>query len=175
MEKKRSRARILVITGPGKGKTTAALGMIVRSLAYGKRILLVRFTKARHSGELDIFQAYPQIAVYSGEYGMTPSLTHPDYPLHVAAARSLFETAKTEAPGFDAIFLDEICGVTARGMVDESEVAAFLASLRSDQTAVLTGRGAGLGLLAIADTVSDISCVKHGYMRGIDAQEGVEL
>lgn len=168
-------ARILIFTGPGKGKTTAALGMILRCVACGKKVLLARFTKAAHSGEVGILSNMSGVTVMGGGLGMTPSPNHPDYPVHVAAARDLFEKVRAEASRFDVVVMDEICGVASRGMVGEDEVAAFLKTLRRDQIAVLTGRGAGLKLMAVADTVSEIECVKHGYRRGIQAQKGVEL
>lgn len=169
------KARILVITGPGKGKTTAALGVILRSLAYGRKILLTRFCKASPSGELTVFEKFPEITVLSGDRGMTPPPDHPEYPRHVEAARGLFEQTKARAAAYDLIVMDEICGVTARGMISEAEVADFLKNLRPDQAAVLTGRGAGELLVAAADTVSEVECVKHGYEQGIGAQEGIEF
>ncbi len=169
------KARIILITGPGKGKTTSAMGVVLRCLAGGKRILLTRFTKAANSGELDILRDLPGLDILSGSYGMTPSPNHPDFPQHAAAARELFAKTRAVAGEYGALILDEICGVTARGMVAEEEVVAFLRGLHPGQTAVLTGRGAGLGLIAMADTVSEVLDLKHGYRRGITAQEGVEF
>ncbi len=169
------KARILVVTGPGKGKTTSALGVVLRCAARGKKTLLVRFTKAQFSGELAILSSFPGVTIVSGEYGMTPRPDHPEYPKHVAAARALFAQTVRQAHEYDAIIMDELCGVVARDMVHENEVVEFLHSLRPDQIAMLTGRGASLGLIAIADTVSTIECTKHGYTHGIHAQEGVEL
>lgn len=163
------------MTGPGKGKTTAALGIILRSLSYGRKVLLARFAKARHSGELDILGSFSGMRILGGGFGMTPAPEHPEYPKHVAAARELFRRVRESAGEFDLVVMDEICGITARGMVEEAEVAAFLASLRASQAAVLTGRGAGVALIAAADTVSEIGVVKHGFTRGISAQEGVEF
>lgn len=171
---KNDRARVLVITGPGKGKTTAALGMILRSLSYGRRVLLTRFAKARPSGELAVLADMPGMEILSGHFGMTPPPEHPDYPSHVQAARELFDAARRGASEFDLIVLDEICGMVSRDIVAEEEVATLAKSLRPEQSLVLTGRGAGVGLLAVADTVSEIGCVKHGYARGIAAQEGIE-
>lgn len=169
------RARILVITGPGKGKTTAALGMILRTNARGGRTLLTRFAKVTHSGELDILGRLDGVTIFNGDRGMTPPPTHPDFPLHVAAARELFARTVAAAPDHDMIAMDEICGIVSRGMLDEDRVVDFLRGLRPDQTAVLTGRGAGMKLIAVADTVSEIQCLKHGYTRGITAQKGVEF
>lgn len=170
-----AKARIVVITGPGRGKTTSALGILMRSLSYGKSALLVRFAKAAPSGELNFLAAMPGVAVVSGNRGMTPPPAHPDFPAHVAEAERLFEEVRAQAARHDVLVLDEICGAVARKLIPEQKVTTFLARLRSDQIAVLTGRDAGLGLIAMADTVSEIECVKHGYARGVEAQKGVEL
>ncbi len=169
-----NRARILVITGPGKGKTTAALGIVLRSLGHGKKTLLTRFTKAAPSGELDILSKLPGLTILSGDCGMTPPREHPDYPRHAAAAQFLFAKTRAAAADYECIVMDEICGAVGKDLLREDEVVAFLDTLSPDQIAVLTGRGAGLRLIAAADTVSEISCLKHGYWRGFQAQEGVE-
>lgn len=169
------KARIVILTGPGKGKTTSALGMILRALGHGKKVLLVRFCKAAFSGELAVLEAMDGIAVRSGECGMTPPPDHPDYPRHVRCARELFACARAEAEKADLIVLDELCGVAARGMIGDDEIVDFLARLRPEQAAILTGRDAGERLVEAADTVSEILCVKHGYQRGIEAQAGIEL
>ena len=168
------KARIVILTGEGKGKTTSALGMILRALGYGKKVLLVRFCKTAFSGELAVFEKMDGIAIRNGSRGMTPAREHPDYPRHVECARELFSFAETSASEYDMIVMDEICGVVARNMIDEMEVVAFLSRLRPDQAAILTGRGAGARLVEAADTVSEILCVKHGYQEGIEAQEGIE-
>lgn len=168
------RARILVLTGSGKGKTTAALGMVVRAAAYGRKVLLVRFAKARHSGELDLFAGMANVTVLSDACGMTPPASHPDFPRHAAEAMRLFAETRSLADSYDMIVLDEICGMVARAMVPETLLLSLLKGLRPDQTAVLTGRGAGVALMAVADTVSEVLALKHGFDRGIPAREGVE-
>lgn len=170
-----AKARILVVTGPGKGKTTAALGIAMRSLAGGRRVLLTRFTKAAHSGEVGFLDGMAGLAILGGACGMTPPPEHPDFSRHAEEAARLFAETRRMAGDFDTLILDEMIGVVARGMVPEAEVVAFLSALRPDQVAVLTGRGATPALIAAADTVSEILDIKHGYRRGIHAQEGVEL
>lgn len=167
-------ARILVFTGSGKGKTSAALGIVLRSLAHGKKVLLTRFCKARHSGELDILQTYPGMTIISGTCGMTPPESDPQYPNHRAAAQDLFDNTRDNAAGYDVIVMDEVCGAAAKQLLDDSEVVDFLLGLRPNQIAVLTGRNASPALLAMADTVSEIMCLKHGFDCGIPAQAGVE-
>lgn len=169
------RARILLFTGQGKGKTTAAYGMALRFLARDRRVLVARFCKNRSSGEVDALARFPNARIVSSSHGMTPPPSHPDFPAHAAAAAALFETVRGLAPGFDLLVLDEICGAAARGLVDEKVVAAFLRTLRPDQAAALTGRDAGMALLAAADTASETLCLKHVHDRGTEAQEGVEF
>lgn len=168
------KARIIVLTGSGKGKTTSAMGMILRAVAYGKKVLLIRFCKTAFSGEVAVLETLPGITIRQGSCGMTPPPEHPQYAEHVRCARELFAAAKEAAPEYDLIVMDEICGVTARNMVGESEVVDFLHTLRSDQAVILTGRGAGAEIIAAADTASEVLCVKHGYQQGIAAQEGIE-
>lgn len=169
------KARIVVLTGPGKGKTTSAVGMALRALAHGKTVLIARFCKTAFSGEIAMLEKLAGVTILSGACGMTPPPDHPDHRRHADCARGLFESAKTAAPAFDMVVLDEICGVVARAMIAESEVVEFLHSLRPNQAAILTGRGAGVRLVETADTVSEIRCVKHGFHQGIEAQKGIEL
>lgn len=169
------RPRILVFTGDGKGKTTAALGMAWRFLGHGKSVLLVRFCKNRPSGETLALAAYPGALILNSTRGMTPPPDHPDYPEHREAARSLLAEAAGAAAKFDLVVFDEVCGAIKRGLLEEASVLAFLDTLASFQTLACTGRGASLGLLARADTASDIIPLKHAYGKGIPAQEGVEF
>ncbi len=143
-------------------------------LLTGKRVLLARFCKNKSSGELTVLSRFSNLTILSSTHGMTPPPDHPEFSSHVAAAEALFQEVKAIAATFDMVMLDEVCGAAARGLVNEEELIAFLASLTSKQTAVLTGRGAGVRLLAVADTVSEILSLKHGYQSGITAQEGVE-
>ncbi len=171
------RPRILVLTGDGKGKTTSALGMVLRALGHGGRVLFVRFCKTAESGELAALAHFVEggaLVILAGDRGFTPAADHPDFPLHVACARGLFACVGEEAAGFGMIVLDEICGAVARGLLSEGDVLGFLAALRPDQCVVLTGRNASARLVDAADTVSDICCVKHAFRQGIPAMNGVE-
>ena len=168
-------ARILIFTGSGKGKTTAAFGMALRFLARRQKVLIARFCKNKTSGEVESLASFPGVRVISSTHGMTPPPEHPEFPAYAAAAQSVFGAVCDAAPGYDFIVMDEICGAAARGLVNEKDVTDFLKSLHPEQTAALTGRDAGQELMAAADTVSEILCLKHGYSRGIDAQAGVEF
>ncbi len=170
-------ARILVLTGDGKGKTTSALGMILRALGHGQRVLLARFCKAAPSGELAALAHFTEsglLTVLHGDCGMTPPAEHPDFHRHKEAANALFTGVRAAASGCDLLVLDEVCGAVAKDLLDAEDVVRFLAALRGDQAAVLTGRNACEKILDAADTVSEVVCVRHGYARGIPAQDGIE-
>lgn len=166
--------RIVLFTGDGKGKTTAAYGMALRFLGHGKRVLIARFCKNLPSGETIALAGFPGLAILDSARGMPPPPGHPDYPEHIEAAEALFAAAAARSPGYDCILLDEICVAVNRRLLPEDRAVAFLKSLTPGQTAVLTGRAAGVGLLALADTASEALCLKHGYRNGIAAQAGVE-
>lgn len=170
----RTRPRTLLFTGPGKGKTTAAAGLILRALAAGRLTLLVRFCKAGPSGEVAMLSRFPGLVVLSADCGRTPPADHPDFSRHRAAAGWLLGRAEALAPGFGVVVLDEICGAVARKLVPEAGVLALRGGMRRGQTLVLTGRYASPGLIAAADTVSEILCLKHAFDQGVTAEEGVE-
>ncbi len=97
------KARILVLTGDGKGKTTSALGMLLRALGHGQKALLVRFCKAAPSGELAALARFAEegtLAIRSGDCGMPPQRDHPDFPRHAEAAQRLLATACSAAPEY---------------------------------------------------------------------------
>ena len=171
---KSAAARILVFTGDGKGKTTAAIGLALRSLAYGKRAFLAQFCKKSPSGEVDFLAKMPGMKIIQSSQGMTPAPGHPDFPLHVQAAGELFAAA-VAARDCDTIILDEICVAASRGLIPLERIVSFALSLEAEKTLVMTGRDAPPDLIAVADTVTGMSCLKHAFARGLAAQAGVEF
>jgi cob(I)alamin adenosyltransferase len=95
---------------------------------------------------------------------------------HQQAAQAGLELAREAlaAGGADLVVLDEICTAVAKGLLAEAEVTGMLQAARPGCIVVLTGRGASAALIALADTVTEMRCVKHGMEAGWDAQEGVE-
>lgn len=167
-------ARVLLLTGEGKGKTTAALGIILRCVGAGKRVVLVRFCKARSSGELSALQHLPGVRVLNGPCGRPPPVADPAWVQHRAAAQDLWGQARSAAVETECVVLDEACLAAARGLLDAEEVAQWARTQPADHIVVLTGRGAVPELIAAADTVSNIVNIKHGLDAGIAAQPGVE-
>ena len=168
--------RILLFTGDGKGKTTAALGAVLRALGHGMRIHIIQFAKAAASGEHGTLERLGCELTLAGR-GFIPSPDDPAFAEHRAAAEDGLRQAR-EAVGSrdaDVVVLDEICVAVARGLLAETDVAEVVSAAPSGKTLILTGRGATSRLIELADTVTDMRCVKHALQTGRKAQQGVEL
>ncbi len=169
--------RILIFTGDGKGKTTAALGMAFRASGHGLRSNVIQFIKSDTSvGEVAAAAASANIEIHTTGLGFLPPVDDPRFVEHRAAAQTgLRKAAEILARGqFPLVILDEICLAVARGLLEEHEVAELLAQAPPETCLVLTGRYATPALIALADTVTEMRCLKHGLQAGRAAQEGVE-
>ncbi|MBM4163516.1 MAG: cob(I)yrinic acid a,c-diamide adenosyltransferase [Lentisphaerae bacterium] len=170
--------RILLFTGDGKGKTTAALGIALRASGHGLQTLIVQFIKAHAAtGELAALRMLAGVEVRQAGLGFVPrSDDAPQFAAHRhAAAEGLRAAAAELASGrYRVVILDEVCTAVARGLLDEDSVVAALSQAPADGVIVLTGRGATPGLIARADTVTEMRCIKHGFDAGLPAQPGVE-
>jgi cob(I)alamin adenosyltransferase len=172
------KARILIFTGDGKGKTTAALGMAFRASGHGLHTCIIQFIKSDASvGEIAAAEASSFIRILPTGLGFVPSRNDPRFEQHRAAAQAgLHKAAEIlVSHHFALVILDEIFGAMAQGMIDEIQVKELMAKASPRTCLVLTGRGASPGLIAMADTVTEMRCVKHGMQAGHAAQKGVEL
>jgi cob(I)alamin adenosyltransferase len=171
------RPRILIFTGDGKGKTTAALGMAFRASGHGLRTCMIQFIKSDRSvGEVAAAAAHPLVEIHSTGLGFLPPADNPRFADHRAAAQQgLAQAAEAIASRrFALVILDEICLAVAQQLVDENQVAELLAQASPEMCFVLTGRGATPGLVQMADTVTEMLAIKHGLSEGRTAQKGVE-
>ena len=169
--------RVLLFTGDGKGKTTAALGMVLRASGHGMRVKIVQFIKAAAlTGEIAAVKNLAGVEFVQTGLGFVPADSHPDFYSHQdAAARALKIAAEAVQSGaYDMIILDEICNAVAKKLIREDDVLAMIRSAGSSLCLVLTGRKASEGLVAAADTVTVMQCRKHGFQENIPAQKGVE-
>ncbi len=170
-------ARVLLFTGDGKGKTTAALGMALRAAGHGLRTCIVQFIKADTTvGEVAAAAASPWIEIHTTGRGFLPPLHHPDFAQHRAAAEAALAIAANAVVcgHYALVVLDEVCLAVARSLLAESHIAELVAKTPPGVCLVLTGRDAPPGLIALADTVTEMRCIKHGFSAGIEAQKGVE-
>jgi cob(I)alamin adenosyltransferase len=169
--------RVLVFTGDGKGKTTAALGMAFRASGHGLRACMIQFIKSDASvGEVLAAAQTSHLEIIQTGRGFVPPPHSPQFAAHQKAAQDGLQTAAAVLARreFDLVILDEICLAVARGLLDEQQVIDLIAQTPSETCLVLTGRGATPALIALADTVTDMQCVKHGLQTRREAQRGVE-
>jgi len=169
---------ILINTGPGKGKTTAALGTGLRAVGCGMRVLMLQFLKGSwHYGELDGVLPFGDNFILKqlgrGFVKVGGAETDPEDLRMVEAAWE--ESRQAILSGdYDLVILDEINYAIGYGMLDPEKVAATLLERPEMVHVILTGRNAHPKLIEIADTVTEMREVKHAYQKGILAQRGIE-
>lgn len=169
---------ILINTGPGKGKTTAALGTALRAVGNGMRVLMLQFLKGSwHYGELDAVQTFGDNFVLKqmgrGFVKVGGAETDPEDIRMVQEAWAEARAA-IESSDWDLVVLDEINYAINYGMLDPAVVAETLRKRPEMVHVILTGRSAHPLLVEIADTVTEMRDVKHAYQKGILAQRGIE-
>jgi cob(I)alamin adenosyltransferase len=170
--------RILIFTGDGKGKTTSALGMVLRAHGHGIPVAVIQFVKADSStGEYAALKKMEHVEIVMTGIGFVPRPTDPRFADHCRAAEKGLQVAAgyLQSGRFDLVILDEVCVAVSLNLISEEDVLKTIRQAAPGITIVLTGRGASRGLIEIADTVSEIRVVKHGYEAGIKAQKGVEF
>ena len=170
--------RILLFTGDGKGKTTAAAGMALRAAGHGMRSLIIQFVKNdEKTGEIAACAKIPEIEIMQTGMGFVPDRESPLFMDHKKGAeRGLEIAARALSSGdYGVVVLDEICVAVSKELLDEQDVLRVIKDAKSGCVIVLTGRNAAQGLLEAADTVTEMKCLKHGYKRGVKAQMGVEF
>jgi len=173
------RGLILINTGPGKGKTTAALGTGMRAVGNGMRVLMLQFLKGSwHYGELDATEAFSGNFVLKqmgrGFVKVGGAETDPEDIRMVEAA--WFEAREAIYSGdWDMVILDEINYAIGYKMLDPAVVAEALRGKPEMVHVIVTGRNAHPLLVELADTVTEMREVKHAYQKGILAQRGIEF
>ena len=178
--KARRRGLLLVFTGNGKGKSTAAFGLALRAAGNRMKVKVVQFIKGSwKTGEREaIERGFPDIEVEVGGKGFTiERLRDPKVPMteHQLAARAAFEMAREAVAGdrYQMVVLDEILGSIKAGLVSEAEVLELARGRPEKLHLVLTGRNAPPAIIDEADLVTEMREVKHHYKAGIPAQRGI--
>ena len=176
-DKKIEKSLLIVHTGTGKGKSTAAFGLALRMLGRGERVGVVQFIKgAWHTAERDALAKFgDQIAWHTMGEGFTWETQ--DRARDVAAAERAWAKARElmDDTRFKLIILDELNIALRYEYLDLASVVAALAARRGDLHVVVTGRNAKPELLAAADLVTEMTLVKHPFRAGIKAQQGIEF
>jgi len=177
-ERSIERGLVIVHTGNGKGKTTAALGMVLRSLGHGYKVAIVQFIKgAWEPAEKAVFGLWPdQLEFHAMGEGFTWETQ--DRDRDIAKAQAAWAKALTfiRNPDFRLVLLDEVNIALKLGYLAVEDVLAGLAEKPEDSHVILTGRGAPPALIDRADLVTEMTLVKHPFReQGIKAQPGIEF
>jgi cob(I)alamin adenosyltransferase len=175
--KTEERGLLIVHTGKGKGKSTAAFGMVFRALGHGFKVGIVQFVKgAWNTGERTVLARFPDL-VTCRAMGEGFTWDTQDRARDIAAARAAWETAKDMIadPSYRMVLLDELNIVLRYGYLPLDEVIAVLRDKPRDLHIVVTGRNAQAPLMEIADLVTEMTLVKHPFRAGVKAQAGIEF
>jgi cob(I)alamin adenosyltransferase len=177
-EKTEEKGLIIVNTGNGKGKTTAALGMVMRSLGHGYKVAIVQFIKgAWEPAEKAVLGKWSdQLEFHAMGEGFTWDTQDRERDIEKATAAWATSLEYIVNPEYRLVLLDEINIALKLGYLDVDTVIAGLARKPEDSHVILTGRGAPEKLIAIADLVTEMSLVKHPFReQGVKAQPGIEF
>ena len=177
--KEEKRGLLIVYTGNGKGKTTAALGMCVRAVGYNWKVSIIQFVKGSWKyGELKgIKRLEPNVelmTVGEGFVGIVDDTK--DFKEHVKAAKEGITAAieKIKSEKFNIVILDELNVAHKLGLVSQEDIESVLKANPPKQHLVITGRDAPDWLIEKADLVTEMKEIKHPYQQGIMAQKGVD-
>ncbi|MCB1466261.1 MAG: cob(I)yrinic acid a,c-diamide adenosyltransferase [Novosphingobium sp.] len=167
---------LIINTGSGKGKSTAAFGLALRMLGYGRKVGVVQFIKgAWHSGEKDALELFgDRVEWHTMGEGFTWETQDKDRDI-AAAQRAWTKAEELMAdPGVSLVILDELNIALRYDYLDLDAVVYTLRARRPDLHVVVTGRNAKPALMDAADLVTEMTLVKHHFSAGVKAQQGIE-
>lgn len=168
---------IIVYTGKGKGKTTAALGTALRAAGHGMRVGIVQFIKGAWTyGELAALKRFGDlIDIYVMGRGFTWNSEDIQKDRQAALEGWQVAAGMIGSARYDLIILDELTYLMTYGFVDSADILTALREKPPALHVIVTGRGASQPLIDMADMVTDMQAVKHPYAAGIPAQKGIEF
>lgn len=170
---------VILYTGEGKGKTTAALGLVLRAVGYKKKCLIVQFGKVWFTGEIEgAKKLSPYVKLIQGGKGFVKILGD-KLPLkeHKKAAKEAYGMLCKEVISgkWDVVVADEIVGAGSSGLLPESLIVKLITDKPASLDLVLTGHHASTKLIGLADLVTEMREVKHPYKQGILAKKGIDF
>ncbi len=170
------RGVVVLLTGNGKGKTSSGFGMVLRALGYGQKVAVVQFIKGvQASGEeLLIVSQFPEVDFYQMGTGFTWDTQNRQADIEAAERTWCVAKKHLADPSVDLVLLDELTYMIAYQYLDEQEIIESIQQRPVEQSVIVTGRGGGTLLRDIADTVSEVKEIKHGFNVGVKARKGVD-
>ena len=182
-DKTREKGLLIVHTGKGKGKSTAAFGLAVRALGNGMKVGVVQFVKGKwQTGERAVLERFPeQVEIRTMGEGFTWDTQDRARDIRAAqaawqASKEMIEACRQTPPKYDLVVLDELNIVLRYDYLPLDEVVAFLRDRPADLHVVVTGRNAKPELVEAADLVTEMTLIKHPFReQGVKAQKGIEF
>ena len=172
---------LIVHTGKGKGKSTAAFGLVVRALGNGMKVGVVQYVKGKwQTGERAVLEKFPdQVTIRTMGEGFTWETQDRARDVRAAKAawdvsREMIEASRGDRE-YDMVLLDELNIVLRYGYLDLAEVVGFLSNKPENLHVIVTGRNAKPELVEAADLVTEMTMVKHPFRAGVKAQKGIEF
>ena len=169
---------ILVYTGNGKGKTTAALGQVLRAAGHGFKTAVVQFIKTlENTGEIKAAQKIfaGHLEIYPMGTGFTWDAKDREELRRAAEKGWSLAREKIESGRYRIVILDELTYAINYGLLDENDVLAYLAKKPEKMHIIITGRNASDKLIALADLVTEMKEIKHPFQKGGKAMKGIEF
>ena len=168
--------RVILHTGDGKGKTTAALGTVFRALGHGHKVCVVQFLKGKGQyGERLMAARLDNLDWFICGRGFVFKSENIDRDREVALEGFQLAKEKIESDLYDLVVLDEITYLPLYNFLEVEKIVDLIAGRPKRLSVIMTGRGAHEKLIDLADTVSEMRSIKHGYEQGIHAQKGIEF
>lgn len=174
---KRERGLVIVNTGNGKGKTTAAFGQAVRALGHGWKVCIIQFMKGRKYGEVLCAEKYlPPLTIHQCGLDSFVRKGNPS-DTDLALARKGLELAKNvlSSGEYELVILDEINVAVDYQLLGLEDVLDAVRNRRSHVNVIMTGRYAPAEIISMADTVSEVREIKHHYAAGVKERKGIEF
>ncbi len=173
----RRKGVVLVLTGEGKGKSSSAFGMVFRAAGWGMRVCVIQFIKGQwQTGEQRAAQRFDNIEWHALGDGFTWDTKNPEQDIKTSRDIWALCQEKIRSGEFDLVVLDEINYCTGYQWISGQEIADFI---RQEKPAwmhlILTGRNAAPEVIEVANTVTEMTLLKHAYQQGIKAEQGVEF
>ncbi|MGC8605810.1 MAG: cob(I)yrinic acid a,c-diamide adenosyltransferase [Desulfomonilaceae bacterium] len=172
-----TRSLLIVNTGLGKGKTTAALGQVFRALGHGFPVCVIQFLKGSWKyGELEAAKRFPELLeIHALGKGFTWKSENVQEDIKLARDAWDFAKEVVLSQKFRMVVLDELTYLVKYGMVPEDDILNCLKNRPSSVHIVVTGRDASNALMELANLVTEMNNVKHPFDNGVKAQRGVEF
>ena len=173
----RRRGLVVVNTGEGKGKSSSALGMVFRAAGWGMKVCVIQYIKGQwQTGEHKAAERFDNIEWHALGDGFTWDTKNPEQDIKTSREIWEFSKQKIVSGEYDVVLLDEINYCCGYKWISGKEIADFIANEKPSWLhLILTGRNAAPEVIEIADTVTEMTKIKHAYEKGIKAEQGIEF